>query len=657
MKNVLQKLRDLFSVILPSKKKKELHELHELDKKLVYSINAKRKFPHWRQLKYFFRILSKPEKQIVRYSFYILIISAIALGGTFASERVESAPRNGGEYTEALVGAPRYVNPILAQTNDVDMDISRLIFSGLMKYDDNKLMPDLAAGYEMSEDQKVYTFTFRDNIKWHDGEPFTVDDVIFTLRSIQDQQYDSPLYRSLQTVEFEKIEENKIQFTLENPFTPFPTLLTFGILPEHLWGSIPSQNAKLAELNIKPVGTGSWQFHSFKRDREGNIKSYTLERFDDYYDKKPYIETLTFKFFTTFQEALLALNSKTVEGISYLPKSLTEDIENSKAEIKLLQLPQVTAVFFNQSKNEALKEDAVRKALSYSVDKKRVLNEALKQEGKIIHGPILPGFLGYTDEIEKYELDITKANELLEEAGYEKIDVEKFKEIETARLKAEYEAAQEEQTTQENTDETSPETTTGDQGVQEITVEIETGQQTFFRANGDDVLKITLTTVNSPENVSAAQIVKESWEKIGVNVTLSIVSAERIQKEIIQTRNYEALVYGEILGYDPDPFPFWHSTQINDPGLNLALFSDKKADQLIIEARQTNDDVKRAEYYKEFQSIVADAAPAVFLYSPTYPYILPEKIQGFTSQPLIVGSDRFDNISDWFIKTKWVLKK
>jgi len=255
-------------------------------------------------------------------------------------------PNHGGEYIEGLIGSPRFINPILAQT-DADKDLSKLIFSGLLKYDEHRrLVPDLAESYQISEDELVYTFYLRKDVIWHDGRPFKADDIIFTVASIQDPEFSSPLSRSFRGITAEKIDDYTISFTLKESFAPFLGLLTFGILPEHLWYSIPPVNADLTELNKIPVGTGAWKFEKFTKDKTGIIKSYVLKKNDAYYGEKSYIDSIIFKFYGDFISAVDALKSKNVQGIAYLPKELFNDLSKYKnLNYQNLDQPQYTAIF------------------------------------------------------------------------------------------------------------------------------------------------------------------------------------------------------------------------------------------------------------------------------------------------------------------------
>ena len=183
-------------------------------------------------------------------------------------------------------------------------------------------------------------------------------------------------------------------------------------------------------------------------------------------------------------------------------------------------------------------------------------------------------------------------------------------------------------------------------------VEIDTGNQAVFRKKGDEFLTLQLTAVNQPENVRAAELLKNALQTIGFKVVVNIVSVSNLTNTVLPERDYEALLYGQILNGVVDLYPFWHSSQLSHPGLNLAGLSDKDADKLLQTARQTSDESVRAESYKNFQKILDKETTAVFLYSPKYTYLLPARIQGFGVERIGIPADRFNNIGDWYMKTK-----
>ena len=249
-----------------------------------------------------------------------LVSATLSITGYIGRNTILIA-ESGGAYREAAVGQPRYLNPILAPTSDLDLDITRLVYSSLFKLNRKlELENDLATGYEISTDQKTYTVKLRDDVTWHDGEPFKADDVVFTIRSIQTPDYASPLFSSFQGVDVEKVDDSTVRFKLQQPYALFLTSLTVGIAPQHVWEDIPPKNASLAEQILKPVGTGPFKFSEIAtRRKTGDITGLTLIRNDAYHQQKPYLEEINFLFYPSHEEAVQALLGSQVDGLSSPP--------------------------------------------------------------------------------------------------------------------------------------------------------------------------------------------------------------------------------------------------------------------------------------------------------------------------------------------------
>ena len=582
---------------------------HYFDRRAVSGLFRGRKLT-WRHLKYLPKILTQAERRRISVLAIALVIALAGLAVNLFFVFTQSVPKSGGEYAEGLVGSPRFLNPILSQTNSVDGDLSALIFSSLVAYDkDHKLVNDLADSYEISPDQLSYTFHLKQNVKWHDGEPFKADDVVFTVSAIEDTEFKSPLGREFRGVVCEKVDDYTVRFTLKEPFAPFISMLTFGILPEHLWYNITPANADLNELNKKPIGTGPWKVDSFKKDKSGLIKSYTLAPNADFYGRKPYLSKLIFKFYGDNMSAIEALKNKNVDGIGYLPLELKNELrKHNNIAYHEMDQPQYAAIFFNQRKNSLLQADYVRQALALSINKEKIVNQVFSGDAKTLDAPILPG-VDNNPDIVKYAYNQEAAASLLSKNGW----------VMTV-------------------------STTPDGLTEQV------------RRKNNFVLAITLTVPDQPQYLQTAKIIQDSWAQIGVKTTLEIVDKAKIVSDNIAGRKYEALLFSENMSSDPDPFAFWHSSQNEYPGTNLAVFSDKTVDGLLEAARKYNNlDDRKAKYW-EFQKIISSKLPVIFLYSPLYSYPQDKKVRGFDVGLIASYSDRFSNLSDWYVKTKRIWK-
>lgn len=602
----------------------------DFDKKLVYSL-SKSRIPNLTQLKYFFRFLNKTELWLVRVCFILIILSSGFLLNRFYVSHLKISPVLGGEYTEGLLGEPKYINPLYANLSDVDSDLAHLIFSSLLRHDqDGNLVNDLAESYEISEDNKQYIFKIKNNVKWHNGNNLNADDIIFTFNAIKDPGYKSSLRLSYAGVEIEKVDDYSIKFILSEPYAAFLDTLVFGIMPQEAWLQINPQTANLAELNLKPIGSGSYKFKALTKDKSGVIRSFTLVSNTEYYLTPAKVESLTFKFFYDSTEAITALNAGEVDGLSYLPKLLEGEIKNSKQyNFQKLNLPQLTVLFFNTNNNLAFAEKEVRWALSYAINKPQLIQDVLSQDARQIDGPILPENFAFNDQAKKYDFNQTEANSSLDKVGWKIVDI----------TKVEITKAQEDVKSK-------------DEAIKNQAQQILDLGEGKWRKKKDSFLMVKLTTVDRGENSAVVEQIKKYWEQVNVKTITELLPVSQIYSDIIKPRKFEALFYGQVVGADPDPYAFWHSSQAANNGFNIVNFSNKEVDQLLEDARTTMDKNVRLEKYKKFQEILAEEQPAIFIYSPLYTYLQNKEINGFVGKNIQLPYDRFDNITDWYLKVK-----
>ncbi|PIY92989.1 MAG: hypothetical protein COY70_00360 [Candidatus Magasanikbacteria bacterium CG_4_10_14_0_8_um_filter_42_12] len=639
---------------------------HDHDVTLIRSLRGKRT-PTVKQWTMLPGLLSVREKQLFIVSGIVLLSSLLWFGYTLLSTHLMTVPAAGGRYVEAVVGTPQRINPLFASTNDTDVDLTRLVYSGLLRHNaSQELVPDLATTLpEKSEDGLMYTLHLRENAQWHDGEPFTADDVIFTFDTIQDPAINSPLLVSFQGIHVEKLDEFTVRFTLAEPFPAFPSSLTVGVLPEHLWQGISAEQFRLSPKNTQPIGTGPYQFSKLLKDDSGRIVRYELTRVENWYRQSPYIKEFVFAFYNAYAGpggAIQDLREKKVDGLHFVPYDLRSQVARKHLVLRTLQLPQYTALMFNQSHTSVLEELDVRKMLACSIDKERILRETLDNEGQIIHSPVLPGFPGHDPERKTERCDTGVANETLDET-YDRLSIDEYRtqllDEEIVRYKESLVIASStpegEDTAVDNTDDVPEEV------LQQMNDAIDTRidlAQPFYRVDDDKrIVTLTIVTSDTTEYAQAVHLIASMWQELGIVTNISLVPAKDISKQVLKERNYDVLLYGMIVGEDPDQYAFWHSSQVDFPGLNLSQYANRELDTILEDARETVDDDKEVELYQTFQEMLMKDVPAVFLYMPTYTYALSDKVQGFEVSRISHPADRFNSIESWFIKTKKVWNK
>lgn len=575
----------------------------EINQQLVYTL-APSKIPNQRQLQHLKKFLNPKENLIIKICVLVILINAIFLAWRFYNKHLVLSPASGGEYSEGVVGYPKTINPLYASNRDVDSDLSYLIYSRLFSYDSQgRLRPDLAANMELSPDGKEYTVKLKEGVKWHDHESLDADDVIFTFALIQDPEFRSALRSSLDGVSIEKIDDLTVKFILPQSYAAFANSLTFGILPEHVWSNVGPSAATVSELNLKPIGSGPFKFQSLSKNKNGRIKEYRLERNDDYYDRPPYLENIVFEFFPDINELVSAFNDGQVDGLSYIPLEFRKELlaQNSLV-FHELKLPKIKAIFLNQAQNKSLANAKIRQALLQGIDRQALISDIFGDSAWVLNGPIPVSSPFYKPDLNVPEYNSETAANLLKEA----LTV----------------------------------TTVSGRGAKK-TSSTEVGS-----------LELKLSAVDTSENQLVAQKIKSDWEKIGVKVALEFVSPEAVSSELIRDKNYQALLYGEQTGADPDIYAFWHSSQAGDKGLNLANYNSSEADKILESGRANLDYDSRLAQYRKLQELIVSDIPAIFLYNPGYSYVHTKKLKGFQGEAIVDPADRFSSIDDWYLKTK-----
>lgn len=511
---------------------------------------------------------------------------------------------SGGEYREGIASQPRYINPIIAQTSDADQDIVELVYSGLMSYDDEgKLVKRIASDYQIEDDGKRYVVTLRQGVKWHDGEELTADDVLYTVQTIQDPSYKSPLRNNWLSVEAQVIDRYTISFTLKKAYFGFLENLTVGILPKHIWEGVTPDKFLLSDYNLSPVGSGPYRYYDLEKDSSGNILSLELRAFKDYFDGTPYIPKFIFSFYPDQETLLTAYNKKEVLGIHSITPSEKDQVSGLKStKIYRIAIPRVFSVFINTTKSKPLAYDEVREALSYATDRDAIVAEVLKGEGVPAQSAFLPFMEGFASDIATPGFDLAHANEILDKAGWKR----------------------------------------GDDGI---------------RSKDDTILEVELSIPAWPEIEQTAELLKNQWAAVGVKVNIAQFSPADLQKNSVRNREYQAMVFGQAAQLSSDPYSFWHSSQKADPGLNLGLFDNKEADGLLEGLREQMDPEQRRIDYNSFQKILASEHPVIFLYSPNYLYVASNTVKGIGVSRVNSPSYRLSNANRWYIDTKRVFKK
>ncbi len=538
------------------------------------------------------------------FLFFAALCAASTIGLVYVlnASLLVAAPARGGSLTEGLLGSPRFINPVLA-LSDADRDLTALAYSGLLRATpDGGYEPDLASGYTVSDDGRVYTFTMRDGATFHDGTPVTAEDVAYTVQKIQDPALKSPLRANWDGVIAEAPDARTVRFTLKAPYAPFIKNLTLGILPHALWGGASDEEFSFSELNSSPVGSGPYRVEKVTRTASGIPSSYQLKPFAGYALGQPYL-SLTLRFYQNEDDLVQALKEGDIDAASGLSPEKLAGLKG--ADIATAPVNRVFGVFFNQNQSELLRQKPVREALDAAIDREDLVSKVLGGYGTPLSGPVPPSALPQA-EGSSTPKGLEAAREMLAQDGWEM----------------------------------------GENGVL-----MKEGSGPGAEAQA---LSFDLATANVPELRAAAQYLHDEWAKLGVQANVKVFEAGDLSQNVIRPRHYDALLFGEVIGRELDLFAFWHSSQRNDPGLNVAGYANADADRALEELRQTSEPARRAALYREFSDELAADVPAVFLYAPDFVYSIPNDIQGLDLGLIETPSDRFSSVTQWHREVDYV---
>jgi peptide/nickel transport system substrate-binding protein len=507
-----------------------------------------------------------------------------------------TVPDRGGTFVEGVAGNPQYLNPLLSQNNEVDQELTALLFNGLTRLDERgNVVPDLAETFSLSPDGLTYDFRLRSGLYWHDGVPVSAADVLYTVSAMQSEAFPGvswlrTLWSTVEATAPDGPDGLAVRFKLKQPLAPFLDYTTIGLLPAHLWEKVPVADMKSSQLNTRPVGTGPFQLSQISATRAELVPN------PRYYGPTPYLQGLTMRFYPDHQSLLPAYDRNEIDGVSWIwPEEVADAAKREDLQLFSAPMSGYTLVYLNQQNPNVpfFKEKAVRQALLYALDRQKLVDTVLNGQGLVAHSPILPGTWANDPTVKQYSYDPERARQLLDEAGWKDSD--------------------------------------GD-GVRDR-----------------DGVKLAFVLLGNDQEMISA--LSQAWAAIGVEVTPQTVSLPGLTQDFLTPRTFDAaLVHWDLPG-DPDPYPLWHATQIT-AGQNYAGWDNRAADEAIEKARALTDSEQRRTFYSQFQQIFAEEVPALLLYHPVYTYGVRSKVQDAQMGPLNSPADRFRDIASWYIVTK-----
>lgn len=505
----------------------------------------------------------------------------------------------------AVASSPKGLFSPLLSTTTYDNNVNSLVYSPLILLDENnEYQPGLAEKYEFSDDKLTLTFDLRKDIKWHDGEEFTADDVAFTFTSMADPKYTGSRFNEISKIVgaqdyhdgksdsisgIKVIDPNTISFTYTEVYAP--ALSNFsqrGIIPEHIWSKVDIADwENQSELLNKPIGTGPFKLTDFKADQY-----VELAKNDSYFGGTPKIDKFIFKVTNTETElSELAKGDIDVVTLSSIKEEELKELKD--AGIKIEEKPSANYQFMTMNSNrEFFKDKKVRQAITYAINRKGMVTSLLEEHGQVVNAPLsLAGWAYPESGLNNYDYNVEKAKELLKDAGWN-----------------------------------------DNNGV------LEKDGKKFE-------VELVVPTGNKSREQSAP-IIQQNLKDIGITVNISTMDVASAMAKTKGEGDYDMALLGFTLEVDPgDADRYWSSSIANGSQFNFSNFINSKSDELIDKATKTVDRDERKQIYSEWAQLINEEAPYVFLYSQNDVRAYNPKLEGYKYSAYSI----FPNIQNWTI--------
>jgi len=538
-----------------------------------------------------------------RGSALLAVVALFALGGSCGHDAaiagdeatmVNEKPVQGDSFVEASIGDITGLIPNIT-TDGASHEVGGLIYDGLVRQDkDYNWESQMAESWQFSKDCMTLTFKLRKNVKWHDGKPFTADDVLFTYKTMMNPKTPTAYRNDFEPIkDVVVVDPYTVRVTYSQPFAK--ALMGWGqtILPKHLLEKYV-EDGKLREAPqvLKPIGTGPYRFHEWKTGE----KVVLIANKDYYMEGRPYLSRVIYRIIPSQATIYIELMAKGVDmsRLTAIQYARQTDYPAFKKDFNKYKFSdnRYTYLGFNL-KDPRFADKRVRQAFAHAINKQELIDGVLLGLGQIATGPLRPGTWAYTDKVKRYAYDPAKAKLLLAEAGWKDRN----------------------------------------------------GDGILRNKEGQPFSFTIRTNQGNDERKKAAELIQQRLKEIGVQTDIQTIEWAAFLKEYIRQKRFEAIVLGWGTTSDPDQYPIWHSSQNGAEQLNSVSYANPEVDALLEKGRATCHQSERVAVYHRIQEILADDQPYVFLYYPDSLWAVASRVRGIKPAP--AGIDY--NFIDWFV--------
>ncbi len=497
-------------------------------------------------------------------------------------------PEFGDTFIEASIGDASTLLPVLA-SDSASSDINGLIYNGLIRYSkDLEVEGELAESWEISEDNLTITFKLREDVRWHDGTPFTAEDVLFNYQLYTDPKTPTAYAESFkQVTKAEVVDPYTFRVHYDKPYAPALVSWAMPVHPKHL---LEGQDITRSPLARKPVGTGPYKFGEWLAGEK-----IVLEANPDYFEGQPYIKRVLYRIIPDTSTQFLELQTGSLDFMGLSPLQFDRQTETPafrRLYNKYRYLNFGYTYLGYNLKNPILKDRRVRQALSYAIDKQEIIDGVLLGYGVAATGPYKPDTWVYNKNVPHYDYNPQKARELLAEAGW-----------------------------------------------------VDTDGDGILDKDGKKLAFTIVTNQGNDLRSKTGEIIQRRFKEVGVKVDLRIIEWATFLKEFINPGNFDATILGWTGGPEPDQYNIWHSSKTGPRQLNFIGFKNDQVDQMLEKGRRVFDQAERKAYYDRFQEILAEEQPYTFLYIPEALPAVSKRFRGVEPAPAGI---RY-NFHKWFV--------
>ena len=506
----------------------------------------------------------------------------------------DERPIKGDTFVTSSIGNVSALIPNIAN-DGASHEVGGQIYSGLVTNDKNQeIVADLAESWTFSPDCRQVTFKLRDNVRWHDGQPFTSADVLFTHALMTHPKTPTP-YRE----DFEKVEtihaadDRTVSITYKTSYAKGLQSWSMYMLPKHLLEKYVEEGRlrEAPQNRTAPVGTGPYRFKEWKSGEK-----VVLTANPDYYERgRPYISRLVYRIIPSQATVFLELKAKGVDSANLTALQYNRQTDYpafNKAYNRFRWTGNNVTYFGFNLKDPRFADKRVRHAIAHAINKQELIDHVILGRGQRATGPYLPSTWPYNPAVKDLVYDPARAKQLLAEAGWRERN----------------------------------------------------GEGTLVKDGKPFTFEI-LTNQGNDERKKVAEIIQAALHEVGIKADVRIIEWATLLKEHVRKRNFDTLVLGWGLGVDPDRYNMFHSSKTRPEDLNVTSYANPEVDDYLERGRTTCVQDDRARAYRRVHELLADDIPVMFLYHRESLFAVSSRVRGVKPSPIGI----LYNFNEWYV--------